>query len=1036
MRLLQILLLFTGILAFNTGYAQTKKISGLVLDADNRGLQGVTVQVKGSSNATTTDMEGRFVTNVPSRAESLEFSFIGMESQQIKIGSSSNLKVQLRKSNTSLTDVVVTGYSAQSRRSITGSVVNVKGEELKDLPVTNVNEALQGRVSGVTVTTGGDVSAPVSVRIRGIGTLNGSDPLYIIDGVPTTGNLNLINPADIESISVLKDASAASIYGSRAANGVIIIETKMGKTGQKPTVTVDAYVGASSIPANKILKMLNTPQWADALWSSRVAGGVTPSHPQLGNGATPVIPDFINPVGAKIGDPNTTIDTYDINTNQIIPANKVGTKWVNGVLHTGLVQNYNVGITGGGVGSRYSLGFGALNREGTVIDTRFERYNIRANSEFSLFNNHIRVGENLNFSYSQNHGSGGSNAIGLAIYMNPMIPIYDIAGNYAGTRGGALALGTNQDNPIATQVRHKDDINRMIDVLGSVHAEADILKSLTFRTNLGVQLGTNHSTYFAPFSPEETGNQTTNDLTEGTGWSSSLTWTNTLKYTSQFAGIHRVSVLAGTEAVETRSNGYSATRRTLFSADPAFRYLIASGGTQSNGASLPTFNNLFSQFAKLDYSILNRYILSATIRRDGSSKFGGNNKYGVFPALGAAWVISDESFLKANPVINTLKLRVGWGKTGNQASTGDFAFADLYGSNPQTAGYDINATSNSVVQGFAISSRGNPNLKWETTTTSDIGTDVSILRDKVYFTFDWYDRETTNMLAAGTLPGAAGAVAPPIINVGQVSNKGIDVSLGYKNNFGDWRVDLAGTVFSYKNKIISIDGNPNTFLLGGPGGQSNFATRNQAGHPISAFYGLMENGVIQSGTTAGNFNFLDLHKDTIINGDDQIFIGDPNPKFQYSLNTIVSYKNLDLVIFIRGIQGGQLWNWNKYFTDFDNRSNFNRGIAVLHAWTPANKNNSLAQYNFATAGYNSQPSNYFVEDGSYLRIQNVQLNYNFSKIRNIKTLRVYVQAQNLFTITKYTGMDPEVIGNNYGFGVDTFNYPPPRSFLVGVNFGF
>ncbi len=701
-------------------YAQALVVRGKISDAKGP-LPDVSVKVQGLATGTKTDADGNY-TITASGNSVLVFSSVGFLTREVEVNNRSVIDIQLTSSNKQLGEVVITGYTAQSKRSITGSVVNVKGDVIRDLPVTNVNQALEGRVAGLTAISDGSPEGNVSIRIRGVGTLNGSDPLYIIDGIPTTGNLNQINPADIESISVLKDASAASIYGSRAANGVIIIETKKGKAGQKANLTFQSYVGSSSFPQSTRPKVLNTQQYANSIWESQRNSGITnPSHPQFGSGPTPVIPDFISPVGAFKGDPNTTIDTYDLLTNQIIAANKTGTNWFDAITHSGVTQNYNVGVSGGGPGSRYAFSAGYLSREGAIIFTLFKRYNTRINTEFSVLNDRVRIGENINLSYSNDYGTNPAYNIYQTLYTPPIMPVYDIAGNFAGTHGGALSLGTNYPNGVADQTRHKDDVNRRIDVLGNAYIEGDIIRNLTLRSSFGAQLGSGHSTAFYQFSPEVQSNGQTNDLTEATDWTTNLTWTNTLKYDKQLGAAHHLTVLAGTEAITIRGNGYSATRRGLYSSDLAFRYLISSSGLQTNGASIPSYSNLYSMFGKADYSFMNRYYLNATVRRDGSSRFASGNQYEVFPAFGAAWILSEESFLKGNPVISSLKLRTGWGQTGNQGSAGDFSYAEQYGSDPTTTGYDLNATQNSILEGFTRTVRGNPNLKWESSTTLNIG---------------------------------------------------------------------------------------------------------------------------------------------------------------------------------------------------------------------------------------------------------------------------------------------------------------------------
>jgi len=826
----------------------------------------------------------------------------------------------------------------------------------------------------------------------------------------------------------LKDASAASIYGARAANGVVLISTKKGKHGQPAKLTYNSFFTLDTDPGK--LDVLNAQQWGEMEWRGQRAavrgraGETTfvPSHPTYGIGSNPVIPEFLNGNSAM---------PYDSKTNRIMRS--ADTDWYDAVTQPGFGQSHNLSVQGGSETGRYGLSFGYLNREGTLIDNSYQRYSTRLNTEFSFLKHRLRLGENLTIAYSENNGSGGVGDNRQRFH--PLIPVYDEGGNFGGTLNGILGLQTNAVNPVANQIRNRDDIGRGWRIFGNTYVEADIVSDLTFKSSIAIDYIQSNNTNFNPENVE--GGNPGNLLMENSSFETSLTWTNTLNYSKNF-GSHNIGLLAGTEAIEIvgRNIGFSGT--DFFTEDLDFVSINTSGRTLGvNGSG--TGRKLASLFGNLNYTFKDRYFINATVRRDGSSALGPNNRFDVFPAVGAGWIISEENFLADNSFINLVKLRAGWGAVGNQNSLGNFSFVPNFSQDPNfvSTGYDVTASnSGNPANGIALLGRGNPNLKWESSQTLNIGMDFSLFDYKVSGSVEWYDRRTKDLLLQPPVPLTSGTASPSFLNLGEIQNKGIDLSLSYNAKVGALDVGVVGIVSAYKNRVLDIDGNPESFFQG-PGGNPNIiAARTAVGREIGAFYGLIVDGVIQEGVKAGNFNFRDLDNNGTINFKDQDFIGSPHPDFTYSLNLTANYRNFDFTAFIRGSQGNDIWAYDKLFTDFQFRTGVNRSPRVLDAWRPDNPTNSLAEFNLNTSNNNLQASSYYVEDGSYVRLQTIQIGYTFPKIGlGIEKLRIYLQGQNLFTITNYSGIDPE-IGESGGLelGVDRGGtYIVPRSFLLGIN---
>jgi len=1060
--LIACLLLFT-----TASFAQQKTVTGKILgDKDKQPIYGATVTVKGSNVATQTGADGTFRITVPNNNSVLVVTFVGYESIEVPVGDKATLDINLKDRSTTLTDVVVTGYSSQAKKDITGSVAVVKVEDLKSVPAASAESQLQGRASGVTVTTSGRPGDGASVRIRGFASFSsGNDPLFIIDGVP--GSLNGINPNDIESMQVLKDAASASIYGSRASNGVIVVTTKKGKVGAAK-VSYNMYYG-QQYPGKGFTNLLNSQEMADLTWLSyRNANQPVPTA-QYGTGANPVIPDYILPTGKMEGDPAVDPAKYNLdldnaaNFYQIVRANKAGTNWFNELTDVAPIMNHNISVSGGADRSRFMFSFDYFDQDGIIIHNFYKRYTVRVNSEFNIKRN-IRIGENIQIMYAQDNNAGQNGEgteIGMAYRNQPIIPVYDIMGNYAGTR--AVNTG-NASNPVATRIRAADNRGHNMSVFGNMYAEVDFLKHFTVRSSIGGNYGTYNWYGYSFKTYENSENNTGNSYTEEMGRSRSWTWTNLLTYKHTF-GEHDITALAGTEAVEEWGRWLQGFRADYFVDNPNFRS-VSSGASGQRALGTPwTPAALWSYFGKIDYAYADKWLASVTVRRDGSSRFGPNNRWGTFPAASVGWRISRESFMQDLRWITDLKLRASYGTMGNQRINPANAFSQ-FSQGLGSSFYDINGASNSTVQGFQPSFIGNPDGKWETNVTSNIGFDATLFGGKTELIVEYYEKKTEDLLyrlpqvASG---GAAVFVNPAFFNVGSMKNTGIDVLLTHRTNIGGSNgvnLDFTGTFTTYKNTITEIAESIDFFDFdnGESGRIGGVFTRNAVGHPMSAFFGYRVTGLFQSadevskapvqdGKAPGRFRYADIDGNDTINSADRVFFGNPNPELSYGLNINASWKSFDLSAFFYGVHGKDAINYVRWWTDFFPSFQGNKSTdALYNSWSPTNTGakTPIAE-NLSNFSNNNAPNSYYLEDASYLRLKNLTLGYSLptSMLNKFKIdrFRIYVQATNLFTITKYTGLDPEIIGNgngtnDNGLGFDAGVYPTVKQFLIGVNLNF
>jgi TonB-linked SusC/RagA family outer membrane protein len=1044
-------------MVFSLGYAvaQERTVTGVVSAQDEGPLPGVNVTVQGTTTGVISGADGSFTIKVPGTTSTLVFSSVGYTTQEILVGDKSRIDVVLVADVKALQEVVVTGYTVQRRRDLTGSVGVVTPAELTSVPVGNVTNALQGQTSGLIVTSNGQPNADSKVRIRGFASFEQNDPLYVIDGVPTQNQatINSLNPNDIEFLSVLKDAGAASIYGSRASNGVIIINTKRGNKGLN--ISYNMYAGVQD-PGKGPDNLLNTQEYAQLQWMVYENDHTSPTTVDPTTGE---VKQVIHPIYGWIGNPQPTMPDWAANTN-----------WYSAITHTAWMQNHDLSLSGGGDNSRFFAGFGIRRQDGVIIYTNENKYTGRFNSEFTFINGRVKIGENFSPTYRTNLGVDNleeASPISMAVYRTqPIIPVkwtgapfngttHDfVAGDWGGT-GIAGGLG-NSENSVANLTRNRNDKYWDIRLLGSSYVDVKIIQGLNFRSTLGGTWNNGYGVDYTYATYERAENVLSPNLDENTYYESDWVFTNTVTFDKTF-GIHKLLAVGGYEASKYNIHReMNATRGGYFTDDPLYRTLTNGATINAANSSFDTPTTLISQFMRADYQLMDRYMLSATIRRDGSSKFGQDNRYGIFPSFSLGWRISDEPFFDGVNFINELKLRGSYGSMGNQLALAADNLYYSYGGDPQRSFYSINGNYSGSIQGFYPTRIGNQNAKWETNITADIGFEATFLNSKLGLKFDWYSKKTKDLLYNPELPATAGpAATAPYINIAAMSNKGVDMELSYTNKWGEFGFNGAAMLTTYKNNIDAVAEGVQYFdQTGGVtriSGNSN--NRNAVGHPISSFFGYKVIGLFQSdaevseapaqtGAAPGLFKFQDTNGDNKITPEDRVFIGDPNPNFTYSFNLGFNFRSFDVSAFLYGSQGADIFNSNRYFIDFWPSFQGQKSKELLYnSWRPDRTNTNIPKAttaaNFST---NEQVNSYYLENGSYLRLRTLELGYTLptsltSKI-NVGHLRLYLQAANLFTVSKYSGLDPELGGDDRAFGSDTGNYPLVRNYLFGVNLNF
>ncbi|WP_304517189.1 SusC/RagA family TonB-linked outer membrane protein [Cecembia rubra] len=1067
------------VLSSATAMAQ-RTVTGTILDEFGDGLPGVTVLVKGTTTGTATDIDGKFSLNVPGDNAVLVFSFIGYRTVEQVVGNRSVINLSMQPDERQLSELVITGYTIDSRRETTGSISTVNPRDLTIIPTGNVEQTLQGRIAGVTVVTNGQPGTTSQIRVRGFGAFGGNQPLYIVDGVPVE-NTDFLNPDDIESTTVLKDAAAASIYGARAANGVIVYTTKRGnKRAQKLRFDYNGMMGFTD--PGRGLDMTNPQEYADLTWLAETnqarIDGRAPNygHPQLGNGPRPVLPYYINVGGAAgVAGPLTpaqleeqralyNIDPRRGRVHQLVrAATGEGTDWYEAITRRAPIQRHSLGFYGGSGTSRFFLGLGIQDQAGILLNNDFRRISLRANSEHDL-GSKIRIGQNFQATYRQVLGqtggnggqgvSGDENDILQAFRMPSMIPVRDEFGGWAGTAARGF---NNPRNPVANRDGLRDNRNFNANAFGNVYIEADPIQNLTLRSSIGGQYDNFYGVGFSRLQYENSENNSAFGYNEFSGYVYRWTFTNTAQWKQSF-GRHSFDILAGQEALNTgKGRNLSGLGQNPFSEDPIFVNIsnLPVPTRQVNSSQFLGVNFL-SFFGRVNYSYNDRYLVSAVIRRDGSSRFGPNTRWGTFPAFSAAWRLSAEEFMSSATWLDDLKIRGGWGQMGNSNNVDPNNQFSLFAGNVGASSYDIAGTNSSAVIGFRRSRIGNPNARWETAVTKNIGFDGTAFGGKLDVIVDLWQKDTRDLLFQVPIPSVAGFnAAAPSVNIGEMLNRGIDVMVATRGNLSsDWTYELQVNGGFLKNEIVFLAPGIDFITNFNPAFRGIEPIRNQVGQPLSSFFGYVVEGLFQSaedvsrhatqaGAAPGRFKFKDVNGDGVITPDDRTFLGSPVPKFSGGMNFTVAYKNFDLSAYFYGTAGNKIWAQWRWFTDFFQTF---EGAAIsrrlLDAWTPDNPNATIPVVektaNFSTSNV---ANSYYVVDGSYLRLQNLTLGYTMPNALlqrwKLERLRVFASANNLFTITGYDGLDPMVGGNvDLAFGIDVGNYPVTRGYTFGLNLSF
>lgn len=1036
--LVAIMLVFQAMLGIGAGVLNAQTVKGTVISgSDNEPLIGASVMVQGTKTGAVTDLDGNFTIEAKN-GQTLEVSYLGFITQKIKV-TGSTINVTLNEDKQSLDEVVVVGYGVQKKKLVTGATVQLKGDDIAKLNTTNPLSAMQGQTPGVNiVSTSGQPGAAMSVTIRGLGTVGNSQPLYLIDGVG--GDITTLNPADIESIDVLKDAASAAIYGAQAANGVVLVTTKSGKEGSSK-ITYDGYVGWQTL--GRKFEMLNSNQYMQIMDEARLNSGMSP------------------------------IDWTSLNSIRDVNGNVYNTDWIDQAVDNGaLTTSHSLAFTGGSKTSTYSISGGYTGQDGLIGGSDvsyYKRYNLRANSEHKMYNGLITIGEHIGFVYKDsrgmNTGSIWNNNLRGAFSTSPLVPVYDAAGNYYSTIDSDW--NPNDGNPYGTMMMNRYNQSKNTSVDANVYLQIEPIKNLKFKTVFGLNYGGSNYRSYSPiykFTPQSGNGVTSVNQSHGNG--TSLVWTNTLTYDFDIKD-HHISALVGSETSKYDGSSTTSYGLNLTAGFDDWEHAYVANTEMSNenrkvGGGPYDSTRGQSFFARLGWSWKDRYMVNATMRADGSSKFAKGHRWGYFPSVSAGWTLTEEKFMKSTASwLDFLKLRLSWGQVGNANIKCYQYLAPVTTSNTNyNFGTDGGTTGWST--GAYTSRLANENVKWETSEQYNVGLDARFLRQRLSLTFDAYIKNTKDWLVQAPVLATAGT-AGPIINGGDVKNKGIELGLSWNDQIGKDFIYSVGANFAYNhNEVGSIptkDG-----IIHGQENQiySNAEEfyRAENGHAIGYFLGyktagifqnLQEinewiaagNGVMQNNVQPGDVKYIDINHDGVINAKDKVDLGNGLPKYTFGFNFTLGYKGFDLSANFTGAAGFQIAQ--SYRDPNSSQGNYSRRI--LNRWTGEGTSNEIPRVTYGDVG-NWLFSDLYLQDGDYIRLQNLTLGYDFKKLiswKGLSKLRLYFQVQNLFTLTKYDGMDPEIGSYNgtdgnssdsWVSGVDMGYYPHPRTFIVGLNLAF
>ena len=1002
-------------------------ISGVLTDEADNPLPGVNVLVKGSTIGTTSDAQGRYSLSVPDENAILVISFIGYTTQEITVGNQTTINVKLLPDVRQLGEVVVVGYGTQKRTSVTGAISSVSSEEIAVQPVVNIGQALQGRVAGVTVVNNGAPGAAPIVRVRGVGTVNNANPLYVIDGFPT-GDLNSINPKDIESLEVLKDASAAAIYGSRAGNGVILITTKRG-TNKKLSVNLDSYYGVEQ--PWRTLDLLNNPQYIDYATELLVNSGAS-IPPRIATGMD-------QPINS------TTSQTF----------RQTNTDWQEEMFQTAPIQQHKVELMGGSDKSKVFASFGYFDQEGIMKGTGYRRGDARLNSDHEI-SKRVTFGQSFYVAYDERkveQNAGGRTQLQHIIRSSPYFPVYS-PDNYGGFFGAQGIDASDPENPVRVATMDQQNQQRL-KLLGNAYVDIKIFDFLTYRFQGGVDyVDYTQRTHLPAYNT-------------GVGGYSSRVNANINQNRQDF-----VSTILTNQLTFNKTFDKHTVNATAIAEQQTFNFTQITGqgnNTQSNDIEEPvalanqSFNGnrsesaLISYIGRVNYDYDNKYLLGVSVRRDGSSRFAPKGRWGTFPAVSVGWRINEEPFLRNNNVLSELKLRGSYGLAGNFQTRGVYDYQSTISGNQI---YEFNQGSTTGSAGYTIRALSNADIKWETSYMTNVGVDVGFLSNKITFTAEYFNTRTKDMILSRPIPISYGYDTPPTANLGEVENKGFELQLGYHKSQGELTFSATGNISVVRNEVIDL-GDEGTTISAGDWYGDNL-TQTKVGEPIAFFNGYLTDGLFQQGESSplqpdakpGDIRFKDVNGDGSLNNDDKVNIGHFLPDFSYGINLSATWKGFDATLFLQGVSGNEIYSVVKYELEGMSRL-FNSGTAVLDRWTPENTDTNVPRAVSGDPNRNGRASDRFVEDGSYFRIKNFTLGFNvpgatLTSITNnsLTKLRIYVTTQNLLTLTNYdSGYDPE-IGNrnneNMGApltqsliqGIDFGQFPQSRSVVVGLQLGF
>jgi TonB-linked SusC/RagA family outer membrane protein len=990
---LRMMVCLIGMLLPMCMFAQQITVQGVVKDQTGETVIGASVMEKGTTNGTITGIDGDFSLNMSSNG-TLVVSFVGYKTQEVQVKGQKQLQVVLSEDAEMLDEVVVIGYGTMKKSDLTGAVSSIGNKDIKDSPVSNLGQAIQGKISGVQIVDAGKPGDNVSIKIRGLGSINNCDPLVVIDGVPTDLGLSSLNMADVERLDVLKDASATAIYGSRGANGVVMITTKRGTEGKgKLAVSANySFQNATNVPS-----LLNAAQYAELSNDMMVNSGRNPN------------PEWANP--SELG---------------------AGTDWMDELLRTGVMQNYTVSYSGGNEKSHYYVSGGFLDQSGIVKSVNYRRFTFQSNSDAQVLK-WLKFSNNITFSADTK--KSGSYNIGDALKALPIYPVKNEDGSWSGPDGNSEWYGSTR-NPIGPTELNKSQTDGY-NFLANLTAELTFTKWLKFKSTFGYDA---KFWFIDNFTPKYNWKPTPTEETsryKSDNKSFTYLWDNYFLFDHTFAEKHRVGLMAGMSA-QWNTNDYLNAQKNVFMFDNVHEMdngeeMYAIGGNETEWA-------LLSYMARVNYSYEDRYLLTATIRRDGSSRFGKKHRWGTFPSVSVAWRASQEKWFPKNDYINDLKVRAGYGVTGSQASVGNYSYLASY----NTSVYPFGISSGNQTA-LVSSTLANPYIHWEEVAQTNIGFDASLFNSRVMFSFDAYLKETRDMLVKASIPITSGFedTTTTYTNAGKVRNQGIEMSLHTINLTGElgWETNLTATY--NKNKIKDLNSDVPYYI-----NQINnsYVTMLAKDYPINVFYGYVTDGIfqnqsevnthaVQPGAEPGDIRFRDLNNDGVINDSDRTVIGNPNPSWLFSMNNSLSYKGFELSVFLQGIAGNKIYNAN----NIDNTgmaAAYNQTTDVLKRWQGEGTSNSMPRAVFGDPNQNTRVSDRFVENGSYLRLKNITLSYTFPKQwlqkAQIENARLSLSCENVATITGYSGFDPEV-GIN---GIDQNRYPISRTFSLGLNFNF